>query len=99
MPRLIDADALLEKKFRTRQFDGTARGWALEVVSAKDIDDAPTVDHESLRPHGHWIETEYCDNHFQPIRMCTNCGEEHGSDERLKFCPNCGAKMEESHER
>lgn len=55
----------------------------------------PPVDPESLRPHGHWIETGYYDNHFQPIRMCTNCGEDHGSEERLKFCPSCGAKMDE----
>lgn len=25
--------------------------------------------------------------------ICSECGQDNGHDERMKFCPNCGAKM------
>ena len=92
MPRMIDANELLKKKFLTREFDGTARGWTLEVVSAKDIEDAPTIDPESLRPHGRWEE-------INGYLRCSECKdvyiyEDWIEDGKWKFCPNCGAQMD-----
>lgn len=26
--------------------------------------------------------------------ICSECGQDNGYDKRMKFCPNCGAKME-----
>ena len=26
--------------------------------------------------------------------ICSECGEDNGYDKRMRFCPNCGAKME-----
>lgn len=56
--------------------------------------------YKPVRPRGHWIKviTEKRPNaevwHFK----CSECGEwEFRADfEHDKFCPNCGAKMEES---
>ena len=90
MKRLIDANELLKKKFLTREFDGTARGWTLEVVSAKDIEDAPTIDPESLRAHGRWVYNGIPDS---ILSACSECGIVYGLSS-FKYCPNCGAKMD-----
>lgn len=92
MPRLIDANELLKKKFLAREFDGTARGWTIEVVSVHDIENAPTIDPESLRSHGRWEE-------INGYLRCSECKdvyiyEDWIEDGKWKFCPNCGAKME-----
>ena len=99
MPRLIDADALLKKKFTTREFDSTARGWTLQVVSAHDIEHAPTIDPESLRAHGRWEKDDR--NGYLCCSACKDVYiyEDWLADGKWSFCPNCGAKMEESHER
>ena len=70
---------------------------------------APTIDPESLRPHGKW-ERARGDMHSSGYAVwCTNCGKYHfvhyqgtlgglyGHDELFREppnCPNCGAIME-----
>jgi Zn finger protein HypA/HybF involved in hydrogenase expression len=27
--------------------------------------------------------------------ICSECGQDNGYDKRMKFCPNCGCKMQE----
>ena len=92
MKRLIDANELLKKKFLTREFDATARGWTLEVVSAKDIEDAPSIDSESLRPHGRWEMNS--DRPDSLICSVCNCGFDMWKHDPHNYCPNCGAKMD-----
>lgn len=91
MPRLIDADAI-----PWCSYDLDNYRW-FEGVDKEVVDEMPTIDPESLRPHGRWV-----DNH------CTNCGmtplgEElwgHLDVEPPRFelcfpiCPCCGAKMD-----
>lgn len=89
MPRLIDADKLLDtlgidsldcEKCSWGNFDYCKRGSDFaDACSA--IEDAPTVDAEPVR-HGHWEEFH-----------CSVCGEM-GWDNEDKYCPNCGAKMD-----
>ena len=94
MARLIDADAL--KKLIARNvyfvqdnFDSRDYGmfWAGGIEKA--IDDAPTVD---AVEHGHWKEYEdecectLCHSRWNYVDNCT---------ETFKYCPNCGAKMDE----
>lgn len=54
----------------------------------QDILDLPSVSTEKT---GHWIEDE---NEMKV--WCSECGEE--NDECSKYCPNCGAKMQEVEE-
>lgn len=80
--RLIDADALLKGKQDH------------EMISTHIIWNAPTVDAEPIR-HGHWI------NDFGSPLKCSSCGIVGKVNEitlraDFKFCPNCGAKMDES---
>lgn len=90
--RMIDADALKEKKVYSRE----RREY---VVPVCEIDWQPTIDAVPA-VHGHWIETVY-----QSVMLleckCSICGvKDFGMNlpkyyfER-KYCPYCGAKMDE----
>ena len=101
MPRLIDAEALdakLEKLMWRYAKQGRERVAEDYNFVRTVLSTGPTIDPESLRPHGRWV-----DNH------CTACGKtplgeelwEHLDVEPPRFelcfpiCPNCGAKMDE----
>ena len=103
--KLIDADALIAqlKAVRIRSEDLTIdykRGHSDGIITAVDYaDDAPTINPESLRPHGRWEITD-----AYPHWMC--CSVCHKAVVRnievveryeipTSFCPNCGAKMED----
>ena len=102
--RLIDADALREQIERCycdpceaekRDYDhvrcraceaGDTLGW---------IDDAPTIEPESLIPHGRWEEyIEFSDG--QIGSYCSEC--HHGSayfpQRPDRYCRGCGARMD-----
>lgn len=61
-------------------------------VRKADIDDMPTIKAEPIR-HGHWIphkimfRTPFATNYD-----CSECGKE---SFYTKYCPNCGAIMDE----
>lgn len=88
--RLIDADALREGWLEWDIYDEIEANTVLY-----SIDDQPTINPEDLRPKGKW--EEYIDEDECWGRMiyprCSRCQwidmVEH------KFCPNCGAQMEE----
>lgn len=57
---------------------------------------APTVEAEPIR-HGHWV------NGFNSPLKCSSCGIVNRANEitlrtDFKFCPYCGAKMDEGRE-
>lgn len=103
--RLIDADALKEKSYRTE--------FAIPVVDVEDIDNAPTVktycyfcgqkEHGIIkdRPHGKWRDES------RDSLLCSNCGKrvykpfiggfptERSQHYSPNFCAFCGAKMED----
>ena len=100
--RLIDAD-----KFEAYSADGTDLEGEefLAYLSGmqrvlEDIDAAPTIDLESLRPRGTWEGTGdgYADGELvYDTWTCSECGytvDTDNTDELTRFCPNCGAKME-----
>lgn len=85
--RLIDANAL--KKEVKSTFRG-AIGLTVTGAVHEIIDRQPTIDPESLRPHGKWVKDQ-----FSYRYLCTNCKmtlpEWMGV---FNYCPCCGAKME-----
>lgn len=88
--RLIDADELTEKAWRVG-----FRPFRTREDIADLIANAPTVDAVPVK-HGRW---EYRIVGDAPIFMtnrwyCSSCGkwQTYG---RTKFCPECGAKMDE----
>lgn len=81
--RLIDADS--------------APIW-LNTMACEQIKLMPTIDPESLRPRGRWID------HMVRDWRCSECGERihkvrnvdgYCYDDKPNYCPNCGARMVE----
>lgn len=94
--RLIDADALLKNLYERLRKDEV-----LYRIPPHLIDDAPTIDPESLRKKGEWENDKddvYWHNHFIH-KHCSVCGKEAiydyamGRYKLTHFCPNCGADM------
>lgn len=91
--RLIDADALIEFIVEEAQ--------DLRTLSTKTVGQAisktPTVDAVPV-VHGKWI---YSNEFHWYTASCNKCGYQRRTDikaegwNQWKFCPNCGAKMDE----
>lgn len=57
---------------------------------------APTVDDVAPVVHGRWIDA-YPDIEPNPMFMygiCSECRFEQGISKYLKYCPNCGCRMD-----
>lgn len=103
--RLIDANALhkrIEMNLRA------SNPFTIEECCYKDalnsVDEAPTIDPETLRPVAHWEEipnsyvscagkNAWC----VPATRCSNpeCGEVNPCNLKTPFCPMCGSRMED----
>ena len=103
--RLIDANALhkrIEMNLRA------SNPFTIEECCYKDalnsVDEAPTIDPETLRPVAHWEEipnsyvscagkNAWC----VPATRCSNpeCGELNPCSLKTPFCPMCGSRMED----
>ena len=105
--RIIDADELLQK-MQTEYYstdrlidqgelhlDTLAEGYT-EVHGL--IESLPTIEPESLIPHGRWEIVRI--GSFSHYR-CSACGSHAGIGRgynKFSFCPACGARMEEEAE-
>ena len=61
----------------------------------QSISDMPAANVAPVR-HGRWIDV-YPDIEPNPMFMygiCSECGFEQGLSKYLKYCPDCGAKMD-----
>ena len=91
MARLIDADAL-HWRMGVNQDDEQ-----IFYVTGEDIDAAPTIDPESLRPTAHCeclgeaealqLGSKYAASYCSRCKGRVRC--------RSNYCPHCGAKMED----
>lgn len=90
MPRLIDADKLRKDVLDLPNcYNGFSDAYDKAMIIDL-VDEQPTVDAER---HGRWIDHKYKE---YPIGRyeCSVCGAKH--DMEWDYCPNCGAKMDES---
>lgn len=105
VPRLIDANALLEEideEIEVCQPETTPSNKFISIglkTARKDINRMPTVDAVPVK-RGHWITTQKTidDN----ITTCSNCKREFYIEDLVavgnegdycEFCPSCGADM------
>lgn len=91
MSDLISRNALLDAMPKNDEL--------LSVDVRRIICESPIIDAEPVR-HGQWETKEYTTEdsfddwiviHHEEV--CSECGK--GQGERSKFCPNCGAKMDD----
>ena len=76
----------VEDRVMHQIIDDLARAFA----ERKTSENAPTADVHEVK-HGHWIEM----NSDMGIYRCSQCREIVGAQTRSRFCPNCGAIMDE----
>lgn len=100
--RLIDADEFieaLEDLYRHAGWDRREIHFSLADTIC-NLDMMPTVEAEPVR-HGKWI---YSNDFYWYTASCNKCGYQRRTDikaegwNQWKFCPNCGAKMDERKE-
>lgn len=86
--RLIDADEILKK----------CNGGNCWYIPRDAIEDAPTIDAETVK-HGEWKYYHYKDinNVYVGVCECSVC--KHRGYSGYKYCPNCGAKMDNGAQR
>ena len=86
--RLIDANALKVRMFRSKEFNRDTGSFDLPVVPWHDIEDADTIDAVEV-VHGRWVFDR--PNHYK----CSLCDAMWSGVVRfMKFCPDCGMPMD-----
>lgn len=100
---LISRAALLKYTTRMTEYDESGCGVPVLVVRAEDIENSPAVDAEPVR-HGKWSKRRKIGD----VWCCSECGfgqlvsasfmYKEGcighTDNRTRFCPNCGTRMD-----
>lgn len=109
--RPIDANALYEDVSRMGLTNGSALGRhsGMADAIAQMIQDAPTIDPESLRGHARWVRDEnvkiitvdaYGNAFGSPAVYCENCNtalsEADFKGRVWNYCPVCGFIMEDA---
>ena len=84
----IDQDSLDHEDLSEINRDLTQTDKDIKQNAIDILKHAPTADVVPVR-HGHWIDTG-------SGQECSVCGEiQYGYDSGRRYCPNCGAKMQE----
>ena len=96
--RLIDAEAL-KTKIQKIKAEALEHGFAPESVCGdillNFLDNAPNIEAKPV-VHAHWEKQNYIDMYYTEVH-CSSCGKrvlaEHQKE--YKYCPFCGAQMDE----
>ena len=90
--RLIDVNyALQQLKLGELEHGGKFETDSSHVIDFIDV--LPTVDAVEV-VHGRWIWATLGDGYFKTL-ICSECCESEGAREWYKYCPHCGAKMDQ----
>ena len=102
--RLIDLDELQKYPFRHSNYD--EKKGNLHFVNGVEslmeyAETLPIIDPEELRPRGKWLYSTRSMGAWEVYDMkCSVCSKGFTNEEercfaKFKYCPNCGARMEE----
>lgn len=106
MPRIIDADKAieyLENHKRVAKENNFMLAADEDAIIKFISEKCPTIDPDSLIPHGRWIEGKEIEEGTEiPMGVCSICGDSYNLEEfpfatlcdYFIYCPNCGAKMD-----
>ena len=91
MARLVDIDAALDSYYAEWELQDICSGEEDRDWLMKCIDEAPTVEAESIK-HGKWVFNEHqsCNEKSYFCSECATGESDYGTD---NFCSNCGADM------
>ena len=89
--RLVDADAICQECIDDFILE-TCEGCVIETHKLHK-----TIDPESLRPQGKWVEW-YPPKHMimtgeELLYRCSACDAKYADVEGYRYCPHCGAQM------
>lgn len=97
--RLIDADATMREfaefvKASNNSDFAKVPTWN-DAVSL--LGSAPTIDPVK---RGRWVKAERdgCLTYSESYKQCSECGKVTFLAEKMNYCPNCGARMQEGEE-
>ena len=86
--RLIDADRALE--IARDQGIAHPNAYHLTKYATLILQEAPTIEVEPVQ-HGYWM----CGDYYDVGDVCSECDWDSGMvNPTLRYCPNCGAKMD-----
>ena len=103
MAEYIERGALMQFPIRRNHYDrkNGNKHFINGIESVLEYaENLPAADVAPVR-HGRWIDA-YPDIEPNPMFMygiCSECGFEQGLSKYLKYCPDCGAKMDEKEDR
>lgn len=94
MARYIDADKVLTDELTHALPNECGMSSGRVVIFVDDIEKIPTADVQEVR-HGRWISNDL--GGYKWAYYCSECGWVDGYpfNDRHKYCPHCGAKMDE----
>ena len=85
--RLIDADALIQKRNHAKNYSPD-----MYVIGQGYVMDAPTIDAVPM-VRGEWVGFDY--EYWGEVGTAYACSEcDDKTTVKTNYCPNCGAKME-----
>jgi predicted RNA-binding Zn-ribbon protein involved in translation (DUF1610 family) len=93
MTRYIDADEL-ELEYYGLSIHGTMAVKSVLPVFTELLKKQPTADVVEVK-HGHWEEERWCDNFQHICSLCHSTVRVHPQSVAYKYCPYCGANMDE----
>lgn len=82
MARFIDADKLIWQVQDSDKYGTITKQVFISLLQNSETEDVAPI------AHAHWIDTLYG-------WACSNCEKEQEYTLFLKYCPSCGAKMDE----
>ncbi len=93
--RLIDAEAFENEIVKTMRY--VPKDAVLDVACM--VNRAPTIEAKPV-VHAHWITKQEAEemNRYDLVYSCSACGHcdwDCTESESFKYCPNCGAQMDE----
>ena len=96
MARYIDADALYSRAYDDVHYRASIEDWEFDSL-VDYLNSEPTADVAPVR-HGRWVEW-WPPKHMiltgeEMLYRCSLCDAKYSDKENMRFCPNCGAKMD-----
>ncbi len=95
--RLVDLHEAEKKAVNVTQYDEGGWDISFKAVPLEELQRLPAIEAEPVK-HGEWAEW-WPPKHMiltgeEMLYRCTACDAKYSDKENMRYCPNCGAKMD-----